>query len=278
VTGTVVVTDSTADLPDTTDGVEVVALSVAFGDETFVPGETIDAEGFYARLASSATLPVTSQPTPDAFARTYARLAAAGARQVVSVHCSSALSSTVDSARVAAQHAPVPVRVVDSRLVGGVLGLAVLAAARIADAGGDADAVVAAVERVRDQGVGLLVVDTLEYLRRGGRLSGPQAALGTALRVKPLLHVIDGRVEVRERARTLTRALGRAVDVVEGVASGGDVDVMVVHAAVPERAAALAEQIDGRVRVRARHVAEIGPIVGAHVGPGAVGVAAVPAD
>jgi DegV family protein with EDD domain len=272
-----VVTDSTADLPTGDDGPAVVGLSVSFGDQTFVTGESIDAEDFYERLASSDELPVTSQPTPEAFDRTYATLAETGVTGIVSVHCSSALSSTVDAARLAARRAPVQVRVIDSRLVGGLLGLAVRRAMHAA-VDGDPDAVAAAVERVRTRGVGLLVVDTLEYLRRGGRLSGPQAALGTALRVKPLLHVVDGRVEVRERARTRARALERAIGIVTDLAADGEVDVMVVHAAAPERADDVAARLEDRVRVRDSLRAVIGPIVGAHVGPGAVGIAAVPVD
>jgi fatty acid-binding protein DegV len=143
---------------------------------------------------------------------------------------SSALSGTVDLARHRAGSVDIPVEVVDSRMVGGSLGLAVLAAHRVAQAGGSVEEVVAAATRVRDRSESLLVVDTLDYLKRGGRLTGAQALVGNVLRVKPLLHLTEGRVEVRERTRTWSRALDRIVDIVEELADGGPVDVIVAHA------------------------------------------------
>lgn len=278
--GVAVVTDSTTDLPYElveSIGLRVVPLSVTFGDETFISGVTIDAATFYRRLEGTTRLPTTSQPAPAWFEEAYADCVDDGHDAIVSLHCSAALSGTAELARDRARTVPIPVEVVDSRLVGGSLGLAALAAHRAAVAGGTVAEVVAAAERVRNQAVSLLSVDTLEYLRRGGRLSGAQAAVGNAFRVKPLLHLTeDGRVEVRERTRTWKRALDRAAELVEATADGGPVDVVVVHALAPDRAAELWERIDGRVEVGERLQAVIGPIVGTHVGPGAVGVAAVP--
>ncbi len=276
-----VVTDSTADLPvDLVEslGLRVVPLSVAFGDRTFISGVTLQPEGFYDRLAESPRMPTTSQPSPAWFEEAYADCADDGHRAIVSVHCSAALSGTVSLARDRAADAALPVEVIDTKLVGGALGLAALAAHRTAARGGTVPEVVRAVERVRQRAIGLLVVDTLEYLRRGGRLTGTQAAVGTALRVKPLLHLTpEGRVEVRERTRTWTKAMDRCVQLVAEVAAGDPVDVVVVHALAPERAAELWDRLDARVTVSERIEALIGPIVGTHVGPGAIGVAAVPA-
>jgi DegV family protein with EDD domain len=172
---------------------------------------------------------------------------------------------------------PIPVEVVDSRLVGGSRGLAALAAHRTAQAGGSVAQVVAAAERVRRQAISLLTVDTLDYLRRGGRLTGAQAAVGNVLRVKPLLHLTaDGRVEVRERTRTWARALDRMAELVQETAAGAPVDVVLVHAISPDRAEELWTRVQERVAIRERIVAPIGPIVGSHVGPGAIGIAAVP--
>lgn len=280
--GVAVVTDSTTDLPhDLVEsiGLRVVPLSVTFGDESFISGVTIDAETFYRRLAAADRLPTTSQPAPAWFEEAYADCVDDGHDAIVSLHCSAALSGTVELARDRARRVGVPVEVVDSRLVGGSLGLAALAAHRAAGAGGTVAEVVAAAERVRRRSLSLLSVDTLDYLRRGGRLSGTQAAVGNALRVKPLLHLTeDGRVEVRERTRTWKRVLDRAAEIVEELAAGGPVDAIVVHAVAPDRAAELWERLDGRVEVRERLEAVIGPIVGTHVGPGAIGVAAVPSD
>lgn len=251
-------------------------LSVTFGDETFVAGETITASTFYDRLVASRTTPTTSQPTPIDFARCYAQLAEQGYDRVVSVHCSSELSGTYDVARTQAPKAPIPVEVIDTRVIGGLLGLAVLAAADVADDGGNVSDIVAAASAPKDRGVGLLVVDTLEFLRRGGRLSGPQAALGTALKVKPLLHLTGGRVEIRERTRTWTKARDRVVEIVAQVAARQPVDLAIVHAVSPQHAMELRAAITHRVDARVRFESVIGPIVGTHVGPGAVGVAAMP--
>jgi DegV family protein with EDD domain len=278
--GVAVVTDSTADLPrDLAEelGIRVVPLSVTFGSETFISGVTIDHAGFYERLATTERLPTTSQPTPAWFEEAYADCVDDGLDAVVSLHVSSALSGTVALARARAADAEIPVEVVDSRLVGGSLGLAVLAAHRVAEAGGDVAEVVAAAQRVADRVTSLLVVDTLDYLKRGGRLTGAQALMGSMLRVKPLLHLTEGRVEVLERARTWTRALDRVADLVAEVGEAGPVDIVVTHAVSEERADEVWDRLEGRVEIARRLEAMIGPIVGTHVGPGAVGVAVLPA-
>ena len=278
--GVAVVTDSTADLPrDLAEelGIRVVPLSVTFGSETFISGVTIDHAGFYERLATTERLPTTSQPTPAWFEEAYADCVDDGLDAVVSLHVSAALSGTVALARARAADAEIPVEVVDTRLVGGSLGLAVLAAHQVAEAGGDVAEVVAAAERVADRVTSLLVVDTLDYLKRGGRLTGAQALMGSMLRVKPLLHLTEGRVEVLERARTWTRALDRVADLVAEVGEAGPVDVVVTHAVSEERADEVWDRLEGRVEIARRLEAMIGPIVGTHVGPGAVGVAVLPA-
>ena len=279
--GVAVVTDSTADLPPELVealGLRVVPLSVNFGDASFIAGVTMGPEEFYARLAGSDRRPTTSQPSPSAFDEAYQHCVDEGAESIVSIHCSAALSGTVSLAGEAAKAVGVPVEVVDSRLVGGVLGLAVLGAHRIAAGGGSAREVLAEVQRVQDRGVNVLAVDSLDHLRRGGRLSGAQTAIGTALRVKPLLHLTpEGRVEVRERTRTWRRALDRIVEIVATSCGDGAVDLIVVHAVAEERGDELLSRLEERVPVGARLKAMIGPVVGTHVGPGAVGVAAVPA-
>jgi DegV family protein with EDD domain len=278
--GVAVVTDSTADLPrDLVEelGIRVVPLSVTFGSETFISGVTIDHAGFYERLGASTQLPTTSQPTPAWFEEAYADCVDDGLDAVVSLHVSSALSGTVALAQARAKEAELPVEVVDSRLVGGSLGLAVLAAHQVAEAGGEVTEVVEAAERVRRHVTSLLVVDTLDYLKRGGRLTGAQALMGSMLRVKPLLHLTEGRVEVLERARTWSRALTRVADLVAEVGEEGPVDVVVTHAVSEERADEVWDRIEGRVEIARRLEANIGPIVGTHVGPGAVGVAVLPA-
>jgi DegV family protein with EDD domain len=278
--GVAVVTDSTCDLPRELVeelGIRVVPLSVTFGDETLISGVSIGHEEFYERLATTERLPTTSQPAPAWFEEAYGDCVDDGLDAIVSLHVSAALSGTVELARHRAGSVDIPVEVVDSRMVGGALGLAVLAAHRVAAAGGSVGEVVAAATRVRDGAESLLVVDTLDYLRRGGRLTGAQAMVGNVLRVKPLLHLTEGRVEVRERTRTWTRAMDRIVDIVAELAAGGAVDLILAHAVAPERAAELWSRLDERVEMGERLETLVGPIVGTHVGPGAIGVAALPA-
>ena len=276
-----VVTDSTSDLPRELAeelGIRVVPLSVTFGTETFISGVTIDPPTFYERLGRSQALPTTSQPTPAWFEEAYADCVDEGHEAAVSLHVSAALSGTVGLARDRAERALLPVEVVDTRLVGAPLGLAAIAAQRAARRGADVRGVVHAAEQVAERVTSLLVVDTLEYLRRGGRLSGAQAMVGSVLRVKPLLHLVDGRVEVRERTRTWSRAADRVAELVEQDARGAAMDVVVAHAVAEDRAAELWERLEQRVNIASRLETMIGPIVGTHVGPGAVSVAAVPAD
>lgn len=277
--GVAVVTDSTCDLPvDLVErlGIRVVPLSVTFGDETLISGVTISHHEFYERLASEARLPTTSQPAPAWFEEAYADCVDDDHDAVVSVHVSAALSGTVDLARNRAGSAGLPVTVLDSRLVGGALGLAALRAHRVAESGGSVDEVVAEVEAVRDRSLSLLIVDDLAHLKRGGRLTGAQAAVGNVLRVKPVLEVTGGRVEVRERTRTWQRALDRVADLVVEHAAGRPVDVVVAHAVADDRASALWQRLEGRLEVRERLETLMGPIVGTHVGPGAVGIAVMP--
>ncbi len=280
--GVAVVTDSTCDLPHSLVeeiGLRVVPLSVAFGDEVLVAGVTLQTEEFYRRLTESSVMPTTSQPAPVWFDEAFADCVDEGYEAVVALHCSAALSGTVAVARERARHTPLMVEVVDSRLIGGSLGLAALAAHRAAVSGGSVEDVVAAAEGVRAGVTSLVVVDTLEYLRRGGRLSGHQAVLGTALRVKPVLHLTeDGRVEVIQRARTWRKARERLVELAVSSADGGEADVIVVHSLAPGRAAEVRDELRTRLHVRELLEGEIGPVVGSHTGPGAVGVAVARVD
>jgi DegV family protein with EDD domain len=193
---------------------------------------------------------------------------------VVSVHLSGELSGTWDAARVAAsQVGEHLVTVLDSRSAAMGTGFAVLAAARAAAAGCSAAEVATAAQETALATRTFFVVDTLEHLRRGGRIGAAAALLGSALAVKPVLHVADGRVVPLERVRTSARALARLVQLAAGVAGERPVSAAVHHLAAPERAHRLADQLTARLpTLRELHVSELGAAVGAHVGPGAVGV------
>ncbi|WP_107772430.1 DegV family protein [Nocardioides sediminis] len=279
----VVVTDSTASLPaDLAEehGIEVVPLQVVIGAQVYDEG----AEGATPELVAQALrdfVPVsTSRPSPAVLADVYDRLARAGADEIVSIHLSGEMSGTFESSQLAARQVDVPVHCVDSRQVGVATGFAAVSAAEALRAGASgADAAEAA--RARAAGASsLFYVDTLEYLRRGGRIGAAAAILGGALSVKPLLCIEDGKVANLERVRTAGRALSRLEDLAVEAAGESPVDVCVAHLASPDRAAALAEKLSARLAgsLEGREVwcAELGAVLGAHVGPGMVAVCVAP--
>jgi DegV family protein with EDD domain len=194
----------------------------------------------------------------------------------VSVHLSGELSGTVEAARLGAAEVAedgIEVRVVDARTIAMGLGFAVIAAAEAATAGGAVDAVSAAASSAAERTTTLFYVDTLEHLRRGGRIGAAAALFGTALAVKPLLHVLDGRIAPLEKVRTASKALARLEDLAVGLAKDAPVDVAVHHLAAGEKANALAERLRARLTgLQSIHVSEVGAVVGAHVGPGLLGV------
>ncbi|MGY1782667.1 DegV family protein [Geodermatophilus sp. SYSU D01036] len=278
-----VVTDSTAYLPPdlvARYGIEVVPLYVVLAGHSGREGAEITPEDVARALTSRGQHVSTSRPTPGDFVAAYRRRLAEGADRVVSVHLSAELSSTWDAARMAAaQVGEHLVTVVDSRSTAMGTGFPVLAAARAAAEGASAAEVAAVAARTAARTRTLFVVDTLEHLRRGGRIGSAASLLGTALAVKPVLHVAEGRVVPLERVRTSARALARLVKRAEEAAGGPGASLAVHHLAAPERAQRLAAELQRAVPgVRELHVSELGAAVGAHVGPGAVGVVVTPAD
>jgi DegV family protein with EDD domain len=176
-----------------------------------------------------------------------------------------------------ARDAPIPVRVVDSRSLGMGLGFAVVTAAELAATGASRDEVAAAAEKRVAAATAVFYVDTLEYLRRGGRIGAAAAFLGSALAIKPLLHLVDGHIEPLEKVRTSARAIARLEELAVERAGEGPVDVAVHHLANADRAAALAERLRNRLPDLCHlHVSEVGAVVGAHVGPGMLAVVVSP--
>jgi DegV family protein with EDD domain len=274
-----VVTDSTAYLPEGVAerlSVRVVPLQVVLGGRSGAEGSEVTPAEVAAALAS--WVPVsTSRPTPAEFAKVYRGALDGGASAVVSLHLSRELSGTWDSARLAAEEVDAElVRVVDSRSAAMGLGFAVLAAAESAAAGGTQDEVYAAAVGTAERTTTLFYVDTLEHLRRGGRIGAAQALLGTALAVKPILHVKEGRIVPLEKVRTVSKGIARLEALAVAAAGDGPADVAVHHLAAAERAALLAGRLRARLpRVEQFHESEIGAVVGAHVGPGVLGVVVV---
>jgi DegV family protein with EDD domain len=278
------VTDSTALLPrDVVErrGITVVPLQVVIGATAYDEG--VDAEATPETIAAALKefTPVsTSRPTPAVFAAAYRRAAADGAREVLSIHLSGEMSGTYESAQLAARESPVPVRTVDSRQLGMATGFAVLTAADVLDDGADAEAAAAAAAERAAATTSLFYVDTLEYLRRGGRIGPAAALLGSALAVKPLLRIDDGRIASLEKVRTAGRALSRLEELAVEAAGERPVDVAVAHLANADRAALLATNLSGRLAAslqdRSVLVGEVGAVIGAHVGPGMVAVVVAP--
>ncbi|GAA4768079.1 DegV family protein [Streptomyces sanyensis] len=271
----VIVTDSTAYLPAPAmerHGITAVPLTVVLGDQALEEGTEISARSLAAALQDRRPV-TTSRPSPETFARTYRSLAAAGATGIVSLHLSSEFSGTHDAAVLAAREAAVPVRVVDTGMVAMALGFCALAAAEAADAGGSLDEAAAAAEKRAGGTSAFFYVDTLDYLRRGGRIGAAQALLGSALAVKPLLQLEDGRIGPLERVRTASKAIARLEEIAVERAGSAAVDVAVHHLAAPQRAEALAERLRERVTgLVDLHVSEVGAVIGAHTGPGLLGV------
>ncbi|MEV0954813.1 DegV family protein [Streptomyces sp. NPDC049951] len=274
-----IVTDSTAYLPPQTmerHGITAVPLTVVLGDQALEEGTEISALSLALALQKRRSV-TTSRPSPDVFAATYRAVAEAGATGIVSLHLSSELSGTYDAAVLAAKEAPVPVRVVDTGMVAMALGFCALAAAEAGEAGGGVDEAVAAADKRAARTSAFFYVDTLDYLRRGGRIGAAQALLGSALAVKPLLRLEDGRIEMLEKVRTASKAIARLEEIVAAQAGTGAVDIAVHHLAAPEGAERLAERLRGRIPALVDlHVSEVGAVIGAHTGPGLLGAVVAP--
>ena len=274
-----VVTDSTAYLPEKVAerlSVSVVPLQVVLGGRSGAEGSEVSPAEVAAALA--AWVPVsTSRPSPSDFAAVYREALDGGATAVVSLHLSRELSGTWDSARLAAAEVdPDRVRVVDSRSAAMGLGFAVLAAAEAAAEGGSVEDVYAAAVDTAERTTTLFYVDTLEHLRRGGRIGAAQALLGTALSMKPILHVQEGRIVPLEKVRTASKGIARLEALAAAAAGDRPVDVAVQHLAAAERAGVLADRLRSRLpSIGQFYTTEVGAVVGAHVGPGVLGVVVV---
>jgi DegV family protein with EDD domain len=272
--GVRIVTDSSCDLTDeevAAHGIEVVPLTIRFGDEELEDRTELSVEAFYDKLAASAVLPETAAPAPGKFEAAFRRQAAAGADAVVCINLSSDLSATMQSAQNAARAVAddLDVRVVDSHSITSGLGTQVLLAAEAAAGGATADEVVALVEDLaaRTHVVGAL--DTLDNLKKGGRIGGAQALLGSLLSIKPIVDISTGKVEEAGKARTRKKALEVLRDKV--AAAGAVEHLCVTHGLAPEvdDVLELLAPLYARDQIR---VGLIGPVIGTHGGPRVMGV------
>lgn len=276
-----VVTDSTASLPlelRSEHGITVVPLHVVVDSQERVDDDSIN-DWVVDALHRKADIS-TSRPAPISFLRAYEAAAKGGVQAIVSVHLSSDLSGTVDSARSAALESPVPVHVIDSRTIGMGVGFAAVAASRDAAAGRDVDDVVERLERRLGVSSARWLVHSLDRLRRGGRIGGAAALLGSALAVKPVLHVHDGQVEPLERVRTAGKAIARLQELTvqdsQSLPDWADgVDIAVQHIEADDRAQALARALADAVSTRVE-TTRLSATVASHVGLGTIGVAVLP--
>ena len=278
-----VVTDSTAYLPEGAAaalGVRVIPLHVNLGGASYLDG--VDLGPAELASAMAAHVPVsTSRASPAEIVAVYRQALDDGADSVLGVHLSRQLSATWEAARLAAEElgGPRVVRIVDSRSAAMGLGFAVLAAARAARAGEPLAAVSECAVTTADRTRTFFSVPTLEYLRRGGRIGMAAALLGTALAVKPVLHVADGQIVPLEKVRTSSRALARLVELAAQTAGDAPTSVAVHHLAAPERAAELADRLRQRLPGLVDCVTcELGAVLGAHTGPGVFGVVVSPSQ
>ncbi len=275
-----IVTDSTADLPLSLVeryGIGVVPLSVIFGEDSYRDGIDLSSGDFYRRLVTDARHPHTSQPSPAAFEEQYRRMSAEGAERILVFCLSSRLSGTYQSATMAAQMVDFPVDVIDTEQASLSMGWMVVAAAQAIEAGTTADDVIQWVEDCRKRISLLFVVDTLEYLQRNGRIGKASAVLGTLLSVKPILSLAEGMVTAVDKVRGNSKATQRMVEICsERYAGQTGLRVGILHATAPEQAARLAETMQAALRPERILISEIGPVIGAHVGPNALGIAVVP--
>lgn len=273
-----IVTDSTADLSAEEAqalGITVVPLSIFFGEEAFLDRVEISPEQFYARLVASRTFPRTSQPSVGAFQQAYAALAAAGATEILCITISARLSGTLNSARLAAGEPPPGCRVytLDSISVAGGLGAMAECAARIAAASGSAEEAAGAAGALTERHHIAILLDTLEYLQKGGRIGKARALLGGLLNIKPIVRVKDGEVGAAERVRSRARGLERIYELTMAIPNLER--VIVQHTGAIGDAEALTVRLRTALPGVAVDLKWIGPVVGVYVGPNGVGTVAI---
>ena len=274
-----IVTDSTADIPlDVAEklGITIVPLTVFFGEEAFLDGVELDNAGFYRKLQTSKDLPRTSQPAPARFQEAYTRLIDEGADGILSVHLSSKLSGTYQSACTARDSLPasarqIPIEVIDSKSISVGMSYSIMQAAEEARQGVALDALKAHVlDRLARSHI-LAILDTLEYVRRGGRIGGARALLGNMLSVKPIVGLKDGEVVPVEQPRTRSKAYARVAQL---LAEQGKIE----HVSIAEASEDVGQQLADAVKTVYKGdlpIYRLGAVLGTHTGPGTAAIAYV---
>ncbi|WP_284638938.1 DegV family protein [Paenibacillus silviterrae] len=271
-----IVTDSTADIPESVRkelGIEMVPLKVLFGSESYLDGVDIGTEAFFTKLAVSAGLPTTSQPSPVEFMETYKRVFDSGAQSIVSIHLASALSGTYQSAHLAQSmlDGDADVTVVDSLSASYGIGMLVVAAAEAAKQGKSKEEIVQLIEELKSSRRLYFLVDTLEYLQKGGRIGKASALVGSLLNIKPILSINgEGQVYSVDKVRGQKKAMARMIELFQQDYAGVPMHLTVAHGKAPEAAEELNALMHQHFDVRSSRFTEIGPVIGTHTGPGVV--------
>ncbi|WP_066635382.1 DegV family protein [Desulfolucanica intricata] len=272
-----IVTDSTSDIPAEIlkqyDNITVVPLKVMFGQEVFRDGVDLSPAEFYRRLTATKEIPRTSQPSPGEFLEVYQKLADQE-QQIISIHLSSHLSGTVQSARTAGSILNYQdIEIIDSLSASMGIGLIVLAAANAAKNGHSYKEIIDLVIKIRNNLKIYFLVDSLEYLQKGGRIGKARAFLGTLLNIKPILRVNEGIVHPYEKIRGKAKALNRLIEITSHeITPGTSVECCILHAAEPKGANRLKDMLLEKFPGINVIFADVGPVIGTHVGPGTLGI------
>lgn len=272
-----IVTDSSAHIPERTlekFNITVMPVWLIWDDERYRDGVDIDPAAFYQRLKTSKTLPTSSQPSPGEFVELYQSLAE-GSDAILNVLVSSKISGTIASAEAALKQLPeLDIRVVDTLSSSMGLGLTVLAASKAVSEGKSVEDAIKAAEDIRDRQHFLFIVDTLEFLHRGGRITGGKRLLGSALQIKPILQFKDGLIQPLSQARTRGKAIAQLLEIArQRLGDQQMVEAAIVDIDAPAQGDEVAEMVARRFSPAAIHRSAVSPVVGTHVGPGAIGLA-----
>jgi len=276
-TNIALVTDSTSNLPESfisRHNIKMAHLVLIWGEKTLRDGIDISGTEFYQMLKTAEVMPTTSQPTVSEFIDIYKPLVEAGTR-IISVHISDKLSGTVHSAQQAKHTLPdADIAIIDSEMADAAAGLQVMAVARAIESGMEYEEIVQFAKEARSRGGAVFAVDTLEFLHRGGRIGGAKKFFGTALNIKPILHLEDGKIEALKQVRTKKLAQAQLLDEVETCLNGrNDHHLVIMHSDAQEDADKMLEQAMERFTPKEAFIQQINPVIGAHTGPGTVGIA-----
>ena len=271
-----IVTDSAACVPPVLAqeyDIRVVPYQLIWDGQTYLDGQGLTPAEFYARFRESETHPTTAQPTLGSFIEVYANLAPT-VEGIVSIHVAERLTSAIRVARVAAREvSSTPVRVIDANTAAGSQAFVALAAARVAKAGGDLQQVVSAAEECTEHVGMYFAMETLEHLRRGGRIGQAATLVGSRLHIQPVMTLVEGEVRVVGITRSRQRAKARILDELARRVGESPIRASIFHADVAEEAEAMAEQVQQRFHCLESFVSEFTPVMGAHTGPGVIGIA-----